>query len=89
MKKNREIWESLVPEYQGKMMEGFKQVVNNHAVIEEAKSESEEDSGTSNNISSVDNSSVDYSITEMNEEQKEGKIRKSNTDVMRFSKSSV
>lgn len=71
MKKNREKWAERVPEYQKKMEDGIKQVIINNEIIEEAKSESEEDS-ISNKMSSFSNSSPqDYTISDIQEEFKE------------------
>jgi hypothetical protein len=69
MKKNRENWASRVNEYQVRMEEGKKQFFDNNAVIEEAKSESEEDS-PSNKMSSFTNSSPqDCTISDIYEEE--------------------
>ena len=56
MTKNREIWASKVDEYQKKMQEGLKQVLEDREIIQEAKSESEEDA-SSNKVSSMEDSS--------------------------------
>lgn len=66
MKKNRETWASLVDQYQTRMIESIKLVERHNEIIEEAKSESEEDSASEVNETSSDN----FSLTEVEEEQK-------------------
>lgn len=77
MRKNREKWASLIGEYQIRMEEGAKQARQNDEIIEEAKSESEEDS-TSNKMSSYDDTSKeDYSLSELNDDINLNKSRPS------------
>jgi len=64
LKKNRDQWSSLVPDYQIRMEEGKKVVERQNEIIEEAKSESEE-SSTSN-----EPSSEPLSLSEFEEENK-------------------
>ena len=78
MIKNREIWASRVDEYQKRMQEGLKQVLQNQEIIEEAKWESEEDDNTSNQVSSFDDSSPQSnSLSQINEESLENKHSRS------------
>lgn len=71
MKKNRETWAGRVSEYQVKMEEGMKQVMRNNEIIEEAKSESEEDSASNKMSSFSDTSPQDYTLSDIQEEFKE------------------
>ena len=72
MIKNREIWSERVDEYQKRMQEGLKQVLQNREIIEEAKWESEEDDASSNKVSSFDDSTPQSnSLSQINEDSLE------------------
>ena len=74
MIRNREIWSERVDEYQKRMQEGLKQVLQNREIIEEAKWESEEDDASSNKVSSFDDSTPQSnSLSQINEDSLEFK----------------
>ena len=70
MKTNRANWESRIGEYQDRMVGDLQKVVTKNEIIEEAKSESEE-SSESNKLSSFqDSSQVDWTMTEIIDNEK-------------------
>ena len=77
MKKNREIWASRVDEYQKKMQEGLKQILQNREIIEEAKDESDEDASSNHVSSGQDSSPKNNSLSDINEESLEYRNSKS------------
>lgn len=74
MKKNREKWAAKIPEYQDRMEGNVKRIQND--VIEEAKSESEEDSESNKMSSFTDSSPGDITISDYDIEKKSSEERK-------------
>ena len=72
MKKNRENWASRIEAYQVRMEDSKVQIAIQNEIIEEAKSESEEDSASNKLSSFTDSSPQDNTISDIREEVENG-----------------